>query len=288
MACAGSGDARHLGLVGGAYQHTSRSYQLSAASQLLLVRPYQLSAASQLLLVRPSQGAPMMLNRLMAQPRQGPRRRPIFDVASAPAMVADAPSSVPGAWPNLTSPSSVPGAFPAGPNLTSPSSVAGAWLAGPDLPSARTDHAVTSLGGRLFAVGGRSWENKRDQLAVTDVFDPASGKWASGPNLNTARMELGVAALGGKLYAVGGVNTTNLPKFTPLTSVEVLDPAAASPAWVPGPSLKTGRAFFALAALDGKLYAVGGAVFLPTPGHDLASVEAVSYTHLTLPTILLV
>ena len=60
-----------------------------------------------------------------------------------------------------------------------------------------------------------------------------------------------MAVLGGKLYVAGGFDRTNR-----LSSVEVFDPQTN--AWTPLAAMGTARNAFAMAAVQGKLYAAGG------------------------------
>ena len=82
--------------------------------------------------------------------------------------------------------------------------------------------------------------------------------------LNKARLGLAVAAAGGKVYAIGGWGKPqNIPgggrDRMGLDSVEVFDPARPDDGWVLSPArLRMGRAFLKAAAVDGRLYAVGG------------------------------
>ena len=145
-----------------------------------------------------------------------------------------------------------------------------AWVAGPSLTTARNSLGLAALGNKLYAVGG---VNGEAFLASTEILDlaAASPAWVAGPSLITARQGPGLAALGGKLYAVGGHGAGRTGSC--LTSVEILDLTANSPTWVAGPSLATARQGPGLAALGGKLYAVGG---MSDFGNALASTEVLT------------
>jgi N-acetylneuraminic acid mutarotase len=127
----------------------------------------------------------------------------------------------------------------------------------------RAGLGVAALGGKLYAVGGYDvftspapmWQG-----ASGAVYDPITTLWEPIGGMDISRARLGLAALGGKLYAVGGVNGdpyagaaggTNF-----LSSAEVYDPSTNS--WELIASMDISRASLGLAALGGKLYAVGG------------------------------
>jgi len=129
---------------------------------------------------------------------------------------------------------------------------------------ARFDFGLAPLDGKLYAVGGecgKLWRPCGDlvsgTLASVKVFDPATKNWTAGPMLRTTRGGFGLAALNGKLYAVGGVHQTAVGGDKDLTSLEILEPAAAN-GWIKGPALLIAREAFGMAALNEKLYVVGG------------------------------
>jgi uncharacterized repeat protein (TIGR01451 family) len=104
-------------------------------------------------------------------------------------------------------------------------------------------------------------------LAVTPLGDPAFAQrlelrtvavapWAHERPLNTFRYSPGVAALDERsVYAVGGMGRSSFYSYL-LTSVERYDPCTQE--WYEAPSLPQAFANRAVAALDGKLYVVGG------------------------------
>jgi N-acetylneuraminic acid mutarotase len=100
---------------------------------------------------------------------------------------------------------------------------------------------------------------------VLQVYDPTANTWdASRRALPTARNRASGVALGGKLYVVGGMQ--GCAPCTPLGSLEVYDPATDT--WDTSlPAMPTPRVGPAAAAIDGKLYVVGGADFgVPASG----------------------
>ena len=126
----------------------------------------------------------------------------------------------------------------------------GAWAAGPSLGTARYNHGLAALEGKMYAVGGI--DSGEVDLTSVEIFDPSAGSWVAGPPLATARYGLGLAVLDGKLYAMGGRNDDD----GILSGVEVFNPAVGR--WVAGPSMGTARYSHGAVVLEGKVYVAGG------------------------------
>ena len=119
----------------------------------------------------------------------------------------------------------------------------------------RTNLGVAALGGKLYAVGG--WGNVGGYLNSAEVYDPSVNSWNPIAPMDISRTYLGVAALGGKLYAVGGENNNGtFGASTAGSSAEVYDPIVNT--WNPIAPMDISRIYLGVAALGGKLYAVGG------------------------------
>eukprot|EP00937_MAST-01D_sp_MAST-1D-sp2_P006469 g6469.t1 len=145
------------------------------------------------------------------------------------------------------------------------SSAGAAWRAGPDLLQARQGHAVTALGGVVYAAGGLAPGAVSTVLASVEAYAPGASSWTALPPMRTARFYHALVALGSALYAIGG-----LPQgldADPLASVEAFDfdarvaagdgPAAAG-VWREAVPLPQPRAKMAAAVANGKIYVMGG------------------------------
>lgn len=136
--------------------------------------------------------------------------------------------------------------------------VANSWTAGTASPAIRFASAAAELGGRLHLVGGWNYSNTASaSVATHGVLDSATSAWAGAAPLATARNAAGAAAINGRIYVVGGrapgIRATDQ---TPLASVEIYNPVTDS--WAAGAALPAARGSLAVAALAGKLYAIGG------------------------------
>ena len=147
------------------------------------------------------------------------------------------------------------------------------WTRGPDMPSPYAETVAAGIGDQIHVVTGRrpagsankQWSDHADTNAHI-VLDAASGNWTTAAPAPTARNSAAGAVLDGKLHVVGGRTVSGGN-----TAVhEVYDPAedrwetaAPLPAPQAGPR---GAGGLAAAALDGRLYALGGEWFDSTGG----------------------
>ena len=134
---------------------------------------------------------------------------------------------------------------------------ANAWVAVAPMASARESLAVAVLDDKLYAVGGLRDvdENNFDTLSSAERYDPVLDAWEAVAPMAVARRGLAVAVLDGKLYALGGYDATTAG-MTVLSSVERYDPVTN--VWEEAAPMAEPRCLFAVAVLDGKLYAGGG------------------------------
>ncbi|GAC1445328.1 MAG: hypothetical protein NVSMB55_25820 [Mycobacteriales bacterium] len=126
------------------------------------------------------------------------------------------------------------------------------------------DAAAVAVGGKLYVIGGaQSGQTDSDQgtpTATLQVFDPSLnaglGGWTVSPAvLAHPRWGLGAAVIGTRIYALGGTD----PSGAILSSVEVLDTAAAVPTWTAAPPLPIAkRELTSTVTLNGKIYVFGG------------------------------
>jgi uncharacterized repeat protein (TIGR01451 family) len=139
------------------------------------------------------------------------------------------------------------------------------WRSVAPMPTGRDGLAVTSLNGKIYAIGGRGGLN------VVEEFDPTvepNGTWTRKADMPTGRWGLAAVALNGKIYAIGGDGGLNI--------VEEFDPTVGPDGtWTTKAPMPTPRYLLGVAALNGKIYAIGGKggknvveEFDPTVGPD--------------------
>jgi N-acetylneuraminic acid mutarotase len=137
--------------------------------------------------------------------------------------------------------------------------------------TARSLGAAGVVDDRLYVVGGClvGGCGAGNVTNLLEEYDPAANTWATKASMPTARQLPAVAAIDGKLYVVGG-SAPCTPNCTPFyDKLEVYDPSTntwATKAPMPRPLLAVGAA-----ALDGKLYVVGGQVETSPSTSDLVA-----------------
>ena len=121
---------------------------------------------------------------------------------------------------------------------------------------ARQEIYPETLGGKIYVAGGLLSPNT-GYSAHFEAYDPLSDAWTRLATLPEARHHIALAATGGLLYAVGGFSG-GFPNWQAQASVYVFDPA--SNRWRDSVPLPVPRAEGVTAAVDGKIYVVGGRV----------------------------
>ena len=151
----------------------------------------------------------------------------------------------------------------------------------------RSNFAVALDGSHLYVVGG--WISDSEATPTVELHNLETGDALERPSLLASRACHAAAFLGGKLYVSGGkrrgppfiegepfehhtVGHEQHPLHA-LSSVECFDPGTGR--WQELAPLQTGRASFAMCAVDGALYAVGG---ISKTGDSLRSVERYDVT----------
>jgi N-acetylneuraminic acid mutarotase len=110
----------------------------------------------------------------------------------------------------------------------------------------------------LSCSGGDSSSGGTAQSASPLTPDGPPITWATKRPMPTPRTELGVATVNNRLYAIGGYSGTALPGSV-LQTVEEYDPAADT--WTRKADMPTPRRQLVVVAVNGRIYAIGGASF---------------------------
>lgn len=124
--------------------------------------------------------------------------------------------------------------------------------------------ALVAHDGKLYRLGGFTAKNdegeEHDLWSQTSaaVFDPATKSWTDLPPLPEPRSSFDAAVLGDAIYVLGGWSMQGDDERVWHETAWKLDLAGASPQWQPLPSPPFQRRALAVAAHDGKLYAIGG------------------------------
>jgi N-acetylneuraminic acid mutarotase len=117
-------------------------------------------------------------------------------------------------------------------------------------PTPREHLGVTALGGRIYAVGGRT-AGFDTNMARVEAFDPRTGRWARLPQVPSKRGGTGAAGIGRWIVSVGG----EAPAGT-IRTVYRYDVRRRR--WTRLPNLPTPRHGLGVAAVGRKVYVIGG------------------------------
>lgn len=123
------------------------------------------------------------------------------------------------------------------------------WKSHAALPQARTDFAVASYEGQLYAIGGQGPSGPLDTVAR---LDPTSDQWVTLINKPTPVSNVQAAVVDGRICVPGGEGADGQPT----TAFECYNPRGER--WETFASLPAPRSRYALASVEGNLYLFGG------------------------------
>lgn len=130
------------------------------------------------------------------------------------------------------------------------------WEAAAPAGVARQELYPEVLDGKLYVAGGLLSPNT-GYSAHFEAWDPARRRWTRLATLPEARHHIALAATDGRLWGIGGFSG-GFPNWRAQASVHWYAPDADR--WHPGPGLTQPRAEGIAAAVQGKIYLVGGRV----------------------------
>jgi N-acetylneuraminic acid mutarotase len=150
----------------------------------------------------------------------------------------------------------------------------GRWVTLASMPEARNEMAVVAVGQRIYLLGGNGPGADGPDPAVL-IYDVATDRWSRGTPVPVAMHHAWADEIDGKIYLVGGY-TNPFAERAEVDSLWMYDPATDR--WEARAPLPAARGAHAVAALDGRLYAVGGERRRPAgsnpPYEPLAEVAA--------------
>jgi N-acetylneuraminic acid mutarotase len=124
--------------------------------------------------------------------------------------------------------------------------------------------AMVAHGGKLYRIGGFTARNPEDQdadlwsQAAVACYDPAVGRWQDLTPLPEPRSSFDAAVLDDKVYVIGGWRIAGGRDATWHKTAWTMDLSADSPSWQALPEPPFERRALAVAAFDGKMFAIGG------------------------------
>lgn len=152
-------------------------------------------------------------------------------------------------------------------NLTQPANAADStWTSLAGMPTSRGGLGVAVVSGKIYAIGG---SNDSGELAVNEMFDPATNKWTTKTSMPTARTGFAIAVYNNKIYVIGGSVGDSF-----LGNVEVYDPVSNT--WQTMASMPTPRTDLSANVVDGKIYLFGGKTYSSiSPFYNQTSINQV-------------
>ncbi|MES2888128.1 MAG: kelch repeat-containing protein [Pseudomonadota bacterium] len=131
-----------------------------------------------------------------------------------------------------------------------------AWTRAAPAGVARQELYPEVLNGRIYVAGGLL-NPSTGYSAHFEAYDAAEDRWTHLASLPQARHHIALAAEGGLLYGVGGFSG-GFPRWQAQADVFIYDPQLDR--WHMGVALHAPRAEGVVAAVQGKIYVVGGRV----------------------------
>ena len=133
-----------------------------------------------------------------------------------------------------------------------------AWVAAGSLATARSVHTATLLpNGKVLVAGGLNTAASAGNIALAELYDPATNAWTSAGAMTTARYAHTATLLpNGKVLVTGGLAASG-----DVPTSELYDPATNS--WTAAGSMGTSRYLHTATLLaNGKLLVAGGSGFV--------------------------
>lgn len=124
--------------------------------------------------------------------------------------------------------------------------------------------ALVAHGGKLYRIGGFTAKNAdgedHDLWSQADVasYDPKTNEWTELSPLPEPRSSFDAAVLGDTIYVIGGWKMAGDAERVWHETAWAMDLSAASPEWRALPKPPFQRRALAVAAHNGKIYAIGG------------------------------
>lgn len=126
------------------------------------------------------------------------------------------------------------------------------WTIGRQCPHACLAYGMGVVNNKIYVIGGRLVGGS---TTLNEEYDPQTDTWTTKASMPTARNGLAVAVANNKIYAIGGATDFN-PWTNILSVVEEYDPS--TDAWRTVQSMSIPRFVLSAAAINGKIYAIGG------------------------------
>ena len=149
----------------------------------------------------------------------------------------------------------------------------GRWESRKTMTWGRQEVAVAALDGKVYVIGG--FGSTAEPVDIVEVYDPALDEWRTAAPLPIAVHHAVAAVVEGRLFVIGGF-TGGRVRWSALGTVFEYEPARN--AWRGRAQMPTPRGALAVAAVGGRLYALGGSADRVTNAHEVYEVASDRWT----------
>jgi N-acetylneuraminic acid mutarotase len=129
------------------------------------------------------------------------------------------------------------------------------WTTKAPMPTPRNWISAAAANGKIYVMGGS--DNYGSIFSTNEMYDPLTDTWTSKTQLPQARLACGIGVVNGKIYLIGGWVRPGSPPGEPTTLNEEYDPQTGT--WTTRAPMPTARNGLAVAVVNNKIYAFGGA-----------------------------
>jgi N-acetylneuraminic acid mutarotase len=140
----------------------------------------------------------------------------------------------------------------------------GRWTSLMTLTSARQEVAAAALHGQVWVIGG--FGDSADPVGIAESYDPKSNEWQLRPSLPIPVHHAAAAVVGDRLFVIGGYTGGRI-RWAPLDTIYEWN--AAGSTWIMRSPMPTARGALAVAVLNGRIHAIGGAADGVTNAHEV-------------------
>ncbi|HEY3190530.1 MAG TPA: kelch repeat-containing protein, partial [Solirubrobacteraceae bacterium] len=145
----------------------------------------------------------------------------------------------------------------------------GRWESRKTMTWGRQEVAVGAVGGKVYVIGG--FGSTAEPVDIVEVFDSAADEWRTVAPLPIALHHAAAAVVDGRLFVVGGY-TGGRVRWSAVGTVFEYEPARN--AWRGRAQMPTPRGALAVAALAGRVYALGGSAERVSNAHEVYDVAS--------------
>ncbi len=149
----------------------------------------------------------------------------------------------------------------------------GRWETLAPMPTARQEVAVAAFAGHVWVIGG--FNPSAEPVTTVERYDPATNSWDARAPLPIPVHHAAAVTVDDRLFVLGGYTGGRI-SWAPLDTV--WEWTEARGAWEKRTPMPTARGALAVAALGGRIHAIGGSAGDPLRAHEVYDVAANRWT----------